>query len=201
MNITISPGNTKLGRVHNISLPPGETCPGQTGRCAAVCYASKYMKVFTSAARAYEQNLAAVILEDGWDVPILRKLSKSQPRFFRIHVAGDFFSPSYIQRWAIIARMFPKTQFLAYTRSWRVPRLRRELESLRQLPNFQLFASCDAEAHNAPKAWRKAHMGQPAYQTEGKTILCPGYGPAEPQCDACGLCFRPVPINVYFPIH
>ena len=200
MSFVISPGNTKLGKILNISIPPGETCPGQTGACAAVCYASKYMRVFKSTAKAYGENLDAILTED-WQAVIIRKLAKSQPKLFRIHVAGDFFSPSYIQAWRKIIGMFPNTEFLAYTRSWRIGRLRRELETLRTLPNLQLFASCDSDAHDAPRAWRKAHMGQPAYQTEGKTVLCPGYGPSEPTCDKCKLCFASLKTSVYFPIH
>ena len=199
MPFVISPGNNKLGKILNMSIPPGETCPGQTGACAAVCYASKYMRVFKSTAKAYGSNLDAILTED-WQAVVIRKLAKTSPKLFRIHVAGDFFSPSYIQAWRKIIGMFPNTEFLAYTRSWRIGRLRRELETLRTLPNLQLFASCDVNAHDAPKDWRKAHMGRPAYQTEGKTILCPGYGPAEPTCDKCGICFRPGP-DIYFPIH
>jgi hypothetical protein len=158
------------------------------------------MRFFTSTARAYAGNLDSILAED-WQAVVIRKLAKTQPVKFRIHVAGDFFSPSYVQAWTKIAGMFPKTNFLAYTRSWRIPRLRRELESLRAMSNVQLFASRDVEAHNAPSTWRRVHMGRPTYQTQGKTILCPGYGPTEPQCDKCGLCFRPGKVEVYFPIH
>ena len=198
MSFVISPGNSKLGKIPSISLPPGETCPGQTEACAKACYASKYMKVFTSTARAYSSNLDSVLTED-WQVVVIRKLAKTQPAKFRIHVAGDFFSVGYIQAWTKIAGMFPKTQFLAYTRSWRVPKLRRALEPFRALPNVVLFASCDEQAWRAPRGWKNAHMGIPTYPQD--SILCPGYGPKELQCDACGLCFRKLGPDVHFPIH
>ena len=198
----ISSSNSKLGRVPNWSLPPMETCPGSTSLCRAACYVGGkkgYYKQYPSVRKAYSRNLADVTASD-WSVDVMRYLSKHRPAKFRIHVSGDFHRAGYIRTWARIAAMFPGTKFLAFTRSWRVARLRKALEQLRQLPNIQLFASLDAEAFQAPEGWRKAWMGQPV-ENSGKTIMCPGYGPSELLCDACGLCFRPAAVNVYFPIH
>ena len=38
--ITISPGNTKLGKMPNFSIPAGDTCPGKSEFCKD-CYAQK----------------------------------------------------------------------------------------------------------------------------------------------------------------
>jgi len=196
--ITVSRENSKIGKIPNFSLPAGETCPGRTKACASVCYAEKYCKVFTSADRAYAKNLDKVLTQDGWQMPIIKLLARTSPKYFRIHVSGDMFSPKYIQEWGNIIRMFPQTRFLAFTRSWRLARLRKELDKLRQLPNAQIIASCDMEAHNAPDSWRRAYMGKPE---TGSAILCPGYGKGELTCDNCGICFKPLKANVYFPIH
>ncbi len=209
----ISASNTKLGNIPNYSLPPVTTCPGATELCKATCYVGGkkgYYKQYPSVRKAYTQNLADVSapvftigpdndIERAWVVDVMRYLSKHKPSMFRIQVSGDFHKADYIRDWSRIVAMFPATKFLAFTRSWRVTRLRKALEVLRSLPNMQLIASNDAEAFDSPKAWRKAWMGSPA---DGHSaLLCPGYGPKELTCDTCGLCFRPVPINVYFPIH
>ena len=198
----ISDSNSKLGKVPNWSTSPVVTCPGATELCKSTCYVGGrkgYLKVYPSARVAYAANTVAVNLSTDWSVGVMRYLSKHRPAMFRIHVSGDFHRAVYVKTWARIATMFPGTRFLAFTRSWRVARLRPSLETLRALPNVQLIASLDTEAHDAPNAWRKAWMGSPV--SGHSATLCPGYGPAELQCDACGLCFRPVPINVYFPIH
>jgi hypothetical protein len=209
----ISKRNIKLGEIPNWSLPPKESCPGRTEDtvingvlekgCSDLCYVggrAGYLRVFKSAGVAYEKNLDSVLLNPEWKVEVMRFLSKRQPPIFRIHVSGDFFSPKYIGEWGQIMAMFPNTRFLAYTRSWRLPRLRKELNRLRnQQANFSCFASLDGVAHNAPKGWRQAWMGQP--RTEEKAVLCPGYGPKELTCDKCTLCFRDNKVNVYFPIH
>lgn len=194
----ISLGNVKLGPIPNWSIPAGETCPGQTSLCAGRCYVKNYTRVYKSAAVAYSRNNDSVLLTD-WTVEIMRFLSRRKPSAFRIHVSGDFFSRSYIAGWEKTVRLFPETRFLAYTRSWRVPRLRRALETLRALPNVQIFASCDPEAHGAPAGWRRAWMGSPT--DDSRTTLCPGYGPKELTCAECKLCFRASRVNVHFPIH
>jgi len=196
--LTISRGNSKVGRIPNLSLTPVESCPGMTDACRD-CYACAYMKRFTSTAVAYAKNLQ-LCQAPGWKVDMVRFLARAKPASFRIHVAGDFFSAEYVETWAQICQLFPSTRFLAFTRSWRIPELKRALEQLRALPNVQIIASCDEYATAGPRSWRRAHMGKPARPTR-KTIMCPGYGPKELQCDACGLCFRPVPIDVWFPIH
>ena len=203
LHLTISKGNTKVGRIPNLSLTPVESCPGMTEACVD-CYACAYMRRFTSTAVAYAKNLA--LCQDtgtdaGWKVDLIRFLSRTRPAAFRIHVAGDFFSVEYVQAWAQICRMFPQTRFLAFTRSWRIPELRNALGQLRRLPNVQTIASCDRFASAGPRGWRRAHMGKPTRATARKTVLCPGYGPKELTCDECGLCFKPVPVDVYFPIH
>lgn len=199
-SITLSLSNTKLGRMPNFSLVCGVTCPGQTVACAEVCYAEKYGKCFPSTMVAYSKNLDLTLMDDNWAMPIIKHLARMAPAYFRIHVSGDFYRPKYIQDWGKIIAMFPSTRFLAFTRSWRIPRLRKELNALRKLPNVQIIASLDDEAHNAPEGWRLAYMGEPAERPRG-FIKCLNFGPAKLKCDACGVCFKPLKANIWFPLH
>ena len=197
--VTLSKKNLKLGVMLNFSLVCGESCPGKTDLCSGLCYAAKYGKCFPSTEVAYAKNLDLTLMDPNWAMPIIKTLAKQNPKYFRLHVSGDFYGPKYIQDWFRIMALFPKTMFLAFTRSWRLPRLRKELNLLRKLPNVQIIASCDDEANNSPSGWRTAYMGKPA-NTEGY-IMCPGYGPAELECASCGICFKAMKANVWFPIH
>lgn len=197
--ITLSDFNSKLGDMPNFSLIPGESCTCATELCSNACYAKAYCRVYKSSEVAYYKNMQLVLLDPNWQMPIIKDLSK-RPKYFRIHTAGDFFSPKYINEWENIIKAFPETRFLAFTRAWRNPRLRKELNRLRKLPNCQIIASIDAEAHNAPKGWRTASMGKPETMV-GPTIMCPNFGPAKLTCDKCGICFKSLRCNLWFPIH
>ena len=197
--ITLSKRNIKLGEMLNFSLVAGASCTCATVLCSEKCYAKKYGKVFPSTEVAYYKNMSLVLLDENWMLPIMKALAKG-PEYFRIHVSGDFFSPKYINEWAMIIRAFPGTKFLAFTRAWRNPRLRKELNNLWKLENCQIIASVDGEAFNAPAGWRTASMGEPV-KVSGPTIMCPGYGKAELTCDKCGICFKDLKSSVWFPIH
>lgn len=197
--LSISPSNTKLGNIPNVSLPPAVTCPGATDECLDACYVGGkkgYFKMYPSVRIAYRRNLEAS--KGNWTGDVIRYLAKHSPKYFRIHVSGDFYSAKYIRDWAQIIAAFPGTRFLAFTRSWRVKRLQKALSALATLPNLQLIASIDRSTESQVPAMRLASMGNPG---AGKFTMCPGYGPKELQCDACGLCFRDVNVNIWFPIH
>ena len=198
--VTISKGNTKLGKLTNWSLPRVETCPSRTSLCEAICYVEKSARQYPSVRNGYANNLDSVLMDGTWKVELLRHLSKYKPSMFRIHVSGDFFAPSYIKAWGEIIALNPETRFVAYTRSWRNARLRKELNLLRKnLSNLVLFASCDAEAHNAPEGWKKAWMGEPL---QGKAMKClEMVDGSNKNCDTCGICWKENAPNVYFPLH
>ena len=54
--ITISPGNTKLGKIPNFSIPAGDTCPGKSDFCQG-CYAQKGFFQMPRLQSTYAQNL------------------------------------------------------------------------------------------------------------------------------------------------
>jgi hypothetical protein len=55
-HITISPGNTKLGKLPSFSLPAGSTCPGKSEFCQG-CYAQKGFFQMPRLQSTYAQNL------------------------------------------------------------------------------------------------------------------------------------------------
>jgi len=126
-------GNSKLQktakefnvRIFNFSIPAGNdkksgkiTCPF-AGSCLKLCYAKRGMYRFGNVERAltkrYEaskqENFVQTITDE------LAKIKKDKQTYIRIHDSGDFYSPSYFQKWLTIARLNPSVRFYAYTKS------------------------------------------------------------------------------------
>jgi hypothetical protein len=68
----------------------------------------------------------------------------------RIHVAGDFYSPGYLEKWIEIAAGSPNTRFFAYTRSWRVAKIAPLLAAFAALDNVRLWYSADSDTGYPP---------------------------------------------------
>jgi len=126
-------GNSKLQktakefgvRIFNFSIPAGNdkksgkiTCPF-AGSCLKLCYAKRGMYRFGNVERALtkryeaskEENFVQTITEE------LAKVKNDKQIYIRIHDSGDFYSPSYFQKWLTIARLNPSVRFYAYTKS------------------------------------------------------------------------------------
>jgi len=65
-----------------------------------------FVEEMTAALRAFLSHVKA------------RASKKQDPRFFRIHDSGDFFSPEYMLGWARVAANLPEVRFWAPTRVW-----------------------------------------------------------------------------------
>jgi hypothetical protein len=126
-------GNTKLQktakefnvRIFNFSIPAGNdkltgkiTCPF-AGSCLKLCYAKRGMYRFGNVERALSKRYQAS-KEDNFVQRItneLAKVKKDRQIYVRIHDSGDFYSPTYFQKWLQIARLNPSVRFYAYTKS------------------------------------------------------------------------------------
>jgi hypothetical protein len=126
-------GNSKLQktakefnvRIFNFSIPAGNdkltgkiTCPF-AGSCLKLCYAKRGMYRFGNVERALSKRYQAS-KEDNFVELIsneLSKVKKDKQTYVRIHDSGDFYSPSYFQKWLTIARLNPSVRFYAYTKS------------------------------------------------------------------------------------
>jgi hypothetical protein len=197
--ITISPGNGKLGKMPNFSIPAGDTCPGKSEFCKG-CYAQKGTFKFNTVKSAYTQNLESTH-QDSFVETMIGHIQQAtrKTKTFRIHVAGDFYSATYTRKWIAIVQALPDVQFYTYTRSWRVASIRPTLEELHALPNIQIFASMDATIEEpAPEGWRVATI-KPEGRDRGMKCL-EQVGTAA-DCQACGYCFRKTRGNVVFQIH
>lgn len=122
IKIHISAGNAKLGKVPNFSLVPGRTCSAEACKTCLKegCYAMKSYRVYPSVKKAWDDNTAAAVE----NLPALEaELNRyfagmNAPRYFRLHVGGDFVSREYAAMWARVMEKAPHTNFLAFTKQF-----------------------------------------------------------------------------------
>lgn len=187
MNIRISRGNTKTGTIPAFSLAPGRTCSAQA--CATClkegCYARKLYNLRPTVRNAWDANTELVlhsldIVESELDAYFSRA---SAPRFFRVHVSGDFVNREYAEVWARVARKAENTRFLAFTKQFDIVR------GVEFPGNFSVVLSAwpglimpDELLKRYPVAW----LDVPYFigiERFDNALECPG------QCDTCGACW------------
>ena len=122
MKTRISNGNSKLGTIANISLTPGRTCSAEACKTCMVdgCYALKAYRMYKNTRNAWDANTELAVNDlPTMEAELLQYLSGvNAPRFFRIHVGGDFVTREYAEMWARVALASPHTNFLAFTKQW-----------------------------------------------------------------------------------
>lgn len=198
---------------------PG-TCPGSSDECRRICYAVRPVLERGPVFEMWRRNA-------GSDVPPI----PAEAKLLRLHVSGDFDSVEYIQNWITRMKERPDVTMWVYTRSWRVTELLPDLETLRALPNVQMFASMDESIpEDYPEnilgtlttPWRRAWIDgdvrggtpqQVAAHAEdpvthnlatfdgGRSYVCPEETKRTPNCEACGYCFRGTQNDVTFLRH
>ena len=117
-NISISPGNRKMGQIPSISLPPITTCPSGVP-CARKCYAARMCRTRKTVREAYERNLE-IYNESPAAYFAAVKAAAAVTRYFRWHVSGDILGAEYLQGMIETAKALPGTQFLAFTKNYKV---------------------------------------------------------------------------------
>ena len=118
VSIHISGGNTKLGAIMNISLPPVSTCHN-CGSCKNYCYAVRSYNRFTDTAAGWNENYLLFLTDPVSYFEQISDAVKLQ-RFFRWHVSGDIVNERYFAGMIQVARENPNTHFLAFTKAYQI---------------------------------------------------------------------------------
>lgn len=185
IEMCISLGNNKIGRVMNVSLAPIISC-GNCDECMKLCYDIKAcMQYPHTVIDARIRNW--VILQrdrDEYFNRIRRAISRRRKHlYFRWHVAGDIVDLDYFARMVEIAKEFPNFVFWTYTKMYGiVNEYVRSHGGSREIalpPNISVMFS----------EWRGMPMDNPygfpefrvvfKDETEPVGFYCPG------NCDAC----------------
>lgn len=118
MKVSFSKGNSKMGLIPSVSLPPIITCP-KGAPCAKKCYASKLCRIYPTVKKAYQNNLD-ILNEDWGEYWAQVRNAVSMARYFRFHVSGDVPNASYFKEMVITAKQNPHTEILAFTKQYSV---------------------------------------------------------------------------------
>jgi hypothetical protein len=118
INIHISAGNTKLGSIMNISLPPVVTCHNCSS-CKKYCYAVRSYNRFTGTAAGWNENYFYFLSDPDVYFNCISYAVRTQ-RFFRWHVSGDIVNERYLAGMIRVAIENPKCEFLAFTKAYQI---------------------------------------------------------------------------------
>ena len=148
--ISISKGNTKMGLIKSVSLPPLVTCSPEACKCCGKkCYAHKIARLRMTVAAAYQRNLD--IYKEDPDMFFKQvDLAMTTSSLFRIHVSGDFPDYEYMVRMIEVVNENPQCEVLCFTK--RFEWVNKWLEENVHLPkNLHLIFS----------AWKGLHVSNP----------------------------------------
>ena len=121
LNVVITTGNKKIGKVMNVSLAPVLTCPN-CGECSKHCYdvSAALLRPNVRRARAINTYLAMYRRHE-YFAGIIGRLSRARVcRCFRWHVGGEIPDIDYFTWMCRIAEMFPEWRFWTYTKNYSV---------------------------------------------------------------------------------
>lgn len=118
IKLKVSPGNTKMGLIPSVSLPPIMTCRPDAP-CKKDCYACKLCRIYKTVKAAYQSNLD--LLNESWDGYFSQlDAAIKTTRYFRLHVSGDFPNAAYFKACVIVAKNNPGTTILAFTKQYEI---------------------------------------------------------------------------------
>jgi hypothetical protein len=207
-SVAISDGNTKLGKIPSFNILPVKSCTGSTPLCRRYCYARQSMQYSCQSQKAWTVNYFVAryhpaILEQR----LSEYIADKKPVLFRIHSSGDFFSREYLELWYRVARSFPDTRFLAFTKNFTLDYSSKP-DNL--VVMYSVFPDTDyskipVDGNQKSFAVFPSDMEDKQYSADTQatidnqrlTVPCPG------SCLECGVCWYidKVGKNVMFHIH
>ena len=184
MKTRISNGNSKLGTIANISLTPGRTCSAEACKTCMVdgCYALKAYRMYKNTRNAWDANTELAVNDlPTMEAELLQYLSGvNAPRFFRIHVGGDFVTREYAEMWARVALASPHTNFLAFTKQWD------HIRGVNFPENVSIVLSAwpgTSIPEDLRALYSVAWMNDGSEPMPADALECPG------NCSTCGVCW------------
>lgn len=214
IDMSISQGNKKVGKIDSFSLPPVESCVNSK-TCAVFtdengkkhkCYAVQPYVMYKSVKAAYDRNFELV----KEDLPELKKqlmkyFRRYNRRLFRIHVSGDFPNMEYVQMWIDVAKANPHVKFMAFTKAYGFFYKTELPENL-----VVLFSFMPSVPYERARKFADKMGGFPiAYASNEKapgTITCPEQTTdRKVTCETCQLCWKlselKRPVDIHFIPH
>jgi hypothetical protein len=188
----ISEGNSKLGKIPNVNLPPGpENGACRKGvPCSKVCYAKKAWRCYPNVRNLWTGNLDAWIDNPTqFESEVNGYLAYNKPERFRWHSSGDIPSQYYLEMIKRIAIQNPETKFMTYTKHYEY-----DFTGIEDIDNLVIIISrwpgykMPDNLKDMPQAHFISKCGLVCSMTEeerkdDRSIPCPG------SCKDCSVCW------------
>lgn len=195
---SISAGNSKIGKIPNINLPPPVTCYGLP--CLKEgCYGLKSYRLFPSCRQSWMHNYETYMNDPkAFFDKIIGLLSRKRNAipYFRWHAIGEIPNQEYLNGMKRVAKAFPETRFLCFTKRYAydfsgTPKNLRIVFST--WPGMEL----PDELHEKyPIAWMNDGTQDDRIKEKGKkTVECSG------SCVKCKRCWHMKTTDVVFHKH
>ncbi len=122
LQVAISNGNRKIGRVMNVSTAAMFTCGGNCRECKNLCYDIKAALQYGNVLHARGRNTAMAKHQRGLffsqiDTAMTRR---RRNKYFRWHVAGDVIDADYLERMIENARRHQDFTIWTYTKQYHI---------------------------------------------------------------------------------
>lgn len=181
---TVSKGNSKLGRIPNISLPPIVTCNGCADVCGKTCYAAKFYKMWPTVKNAWDSNLDQATYDRvGYFSDITTKLLRMKNvKFFRWHVSGDIIDFNYFAHMVDVSRRIDHIKFLVFTKQFSIVNTFIEQIGAHRIPNnlqiiFSAWPGLEMDnKYNFRVAWMNdgtdSRIPEDAFECAGDCTQC-----------------------------
>ena len=187
--VKISVGNSKMGKVASVSLPPIKTC-GNCKECAKRCYAKQAYIQYPKVTEAYDSNLKFV--EENMNLyfrQIDGYIKYKNIKLFRWHVSGDIINKEYFCKMIRVAENNRQSKFIVFTKMYELvnsyfakdSRLVRIPENLKIIFSAWPNVSRD-NPFEFPVAYLKDQAGKAWIPKEAQE--CKG------NCEKCLMCFN-----------
>lgn len=180
LHVSISRGNSKMGAVPSVSLPPIKTCsPEAVKHCGKKCYVKRYvMRRQKTVGTAYERNLYLLQNEPE---KFWREVNAAvaMNTHFRFGVSGDMPDVYYLANMAEIASNNSHCEILCFTKQYTVVN---SYLSARTLPD---------NLHIIFSAWKGLSMQNPHNLPEAHVFFKDGTTTAKDGARYCsGNCYE-----------
>lgn len=117
IQLCISNGNSKIGRIKNISIAPIISCAGICKFCMNHCYDIKAVLQYKNVLHARARNYA-LLMKSSFDfyLQARKAIASQKKKLFRFNVGGEIVNLCYLQIMVKLAQDFPGTKFLVFTK-------------------------------------------------------------------------------------
>jgi hypothetical protein len=185
-NITISYGNTKIGKVANISLLR-ITCKRNVP-CFQKCYAAKALRLYPTVRKAYRKNTNTMRKNLNLFFKEISTFLTKKPsiKLFRYHVMGDIPSREYFFKMMEVASIFEEVNFLVFTKQYEIINAVCAGHGKQFIPNNLKirFSAWEGLKMENPFGFPVAEVIKKAEDKKENSFLCTGH------CETCLHCFE-----------